>query len=161
MNLGAMAMQGYSAFPKAPASLEPQYQIVLCHIQDPHWGSLQRSSRCILQPQPSGSHLLCSCFLRKNVALGPTEYKYFFSRSIWLIDETLTDIIIPNQIGAGSYDNECILHTPHISRIGDSLSGMVYSHTQESTHIQVNDNLWGLRSHSIVSFKLDKYLNVA
>ena len=36
---GAMAMKGYSAFPKAPASLENHHQIVLCHIQDTHWGS--------------------------------------------------------------------------------------------------------------------------
>ena len=31
---GAMTMKGYSTFPKAPALLEPQHQIVLCHIQD-------------------------------------------------------------------------------------------------------------------------------
>ena len=30
-----MAMNGCSAFPKAPASLEPHHQ---CHIQDTHWG---------------------------------------------------------------------------------------------------------------------------
>ena len=34
VELGAMAMKGYSAFPKAPALLEPHHQIVLCHIQD-------------------------------------------------------------------------------------------------------------------------------
>ena len=28
-NLGAMAMKGYSAFPKAPALLEPRHQIVV------------------------------------------------------------------------------------------------------------------------------------
>ena len=28
VDLGAMAMKGYSAFPKAPASLEPHHQIV-------------------------------------------------------------------------------------------------------------------------------------
>ena len=28
VDLGAMAMKGYSAFPKAPASLEPRHQIV-------------------------------------------------------------------------------------------------------------------------------------
>ena len=31
-----MAMKGYSAFPKAAASLEPHHQIVQCHIQDTH-----------------------------------------------------------------------------------------------------------------------------
>ena len=30
-------MTGYSAFPKAPVLLEPQHQIVSCHIQDSHW----------------------------------------------------------------------------------------------------------------------------
>ena len=47
-----MAMKGYSAFPKALALLEPHH-----HIQDTRWGvltPLQRSSRCILQPQPTG-----------------------------------------------------------------------------------------------------------
>ena len=34
VDLGAMAMKGYSKFPKAPALLEPHHQIVLCHIQD-------------------------------------------------------------------------------------------------------------------------------
>ena len=33
MNRGAMVMKEYSAFPKAPASLEPQHQIVYCHIR--------------------------------------------------------------------------------------------------------------------------------
>ena len=32
VDLGTMAMKGYSAFPKAPALLEPHHQIVLCHI---------------------------------------------------------------------------------------------------------------------------------
>ena len=34
VDLGTMAMKGYSAFPKAPALLEPHHQIVECHIQD-------------------------------------------------------------------------------------------------------------------------------
>ena len=38
VNLGALAMKRYSAFPKAPASLEPYHQIVLCHVQDSRWG---------------------------------------------------------------------------------------------------------------------------
>ena len=38
VDLGAMAMKGCSAFPNAPASLEPHYQIVGCHIQDTHRG---------------------------------------------------------------------------------------------------------------------------
>ena len=38
VDLGAMAMKGYSVFPKAPALLEPHHQIVYCHIQDTRWG---------------------------------------------------------------------------------------------------------------------------
>ena len=34
---GAMAMKGYSTFPKAPAEQEPRHQIVLIHIQDTCW----------------------------------------------------------------------------------------------------------------------------
>ena len=57
-DLGAMAMKGYSAFPKVPALLKLQRQIVLCHIQDTCWAvgltPPQRSSRCNLKPQPTG-----------------------------------------------------------------------------------------------------------
>ena len=46
VNLGAMAMKGCSTFPKAPALLEPQYQIVLYHIQDSHCrGSLSSAEK--------------------------------------------------------------------------------------------------------------------
>ena len=57
VDLEAMAIKGYSAFPKAPELLELHHQIVLCHIQDTRCGGghipLQRSIRCILQPQPT------------------------------------------------------------------------------------------------------------
>ena len=56
MDLEVITIKGYSAFPKAPALLEPDHQIVLCHIQNTCWGSftpLQRCSRCILPPQPT------------------------------------------------------------------------------------------------------------
>ena len=45
-NLKAMAMKEYSAFPKAPALLEPYHQIVSCHIQDTHWWGLLPLYRC-------------------------------------------------------------------------------------------------------------------
>ena len=60
VDLGAMAMKGYYAFSKAPASMEPQHHIVLCHIQDTRWeglAPLQRCSQCILQPQPTGQKI--------------------------------------------------------------------------------------------------------
>ena len=53
----AMAMKGYSAFPKAPALLEPHHQIVQCHISDTHWGrvlSLCREAVGVFyMPQPT------------------------------------------------------------------------------------------------------------
>ena len=62
-DLEAMVMKGYSAFPKAPASLESHHQIVLCRIQDTLWNSYtqQKVSRCILQLQPTVS--FCLVFL--------------------------------------------------------------------------------------------------
>ena len=58
VDLETMAMKGCSVFPKAPALLEPHHQIVSCHIRTLVWAEaftlLQRCSRCILQPQPTG-----------------------------------------------------------------------------------------------------------
>ena len=50
---GAIAVKGCPAFPKAPVLMEPHHQIVSCHISGHSLGSLtslQRCSRCILQP---------------------------------------------------------------------------------------------------------------
>ena len=46
LNLGAMAMKGYSAFPKAPPLLDLHYHI--------SFTPLLRCSWCILQPQLTG-----------------------------------------------------------------------------------------------------------
>ena len=68
VDLGAMAMKGYSPFSNTPALLEPHHQIVYCHNRtfigevlpsaEIHVGEglahLQRCRRCILQPQPTG-----------------------------------------------------------------------------------------------------------
>ena len=57
VDLEAMAMKSHSAFPKAPALQELNHQIVQCHKQDTRRGeslnSVQKCSRCILQPQPT------------------------------------------------------------------------------------------------------------
>ena len=37
VDLGAIAMKGYSAFPNAPALLEPHHQIIYYHIQNTRW----------------------------------------------------------------------------------------------------------------------------
>ena len=39
VDLGEMVMKKYSTFPKAPR-LEPQHQMVYCHIQDTRWGGV-------------------------------------------------------------------------------------------------------------------------
>ena len=60
VNLGVMAMKGYSAFPEASALLEPHHQIVLCHISTLIGTCLnprQRCRRCILQPKPTGQSM--------------------------------------------------------------------------------------------------------
>ena len=53
-----MAVKGYSAFPKAPALLEPRHQICLVsylgHSLEGCLTSQQRCSRCIQQSQPTG-----------------------------------------------------------------------------------------------------------
>ena len=49
--------EGLLHIPKAPASLKPQDQIVKCHILYTCWWvltALQRCSRSIIQPQPTG-----------------------------------------------------------------------------------------------------------
>ena len=38
--LGAVAMKGFSAFPKATALLEPNHHILQCCVQDTRWGVL-------------------------------------------------------------------------------------------------------------------------
>ena len=38
VDLGVIAINGHSAFSKAPALLETRYQIVYCHMQDSRWG---------------------------------------------------------------------------------------------------------------------------
>ena len=67
-----MAMKGYSSFPKAPALLKPHDQIILCHIQDTRregLSPLQKSSRCILQPQPTRQKLFLLKIILKLVEL--------------------------------------------------------------------------------------------
>ena len=56
VDMGAMAMKRYSAFPKTPELLESHHHIV-CYIWDTCCKGLtplQRCSQCILQPQPTG-----------------------------------------------------------------------------------------------------------
>ena len=45
VDLGAIAMKKYAAFPKTPALLEPHHQIVWCHIQVTRWWSFTAVQR--------------------------------------------------------------------------------------------------------------------
>ena len=57
LDLGAIAMNRWPAFSKAPGLLKPHHQIVWCHNQDTRCGDhnlLQRCSRCIIHSQPTG-----------------------------------------------------------------------------------------------------------
>ena len=53
------------------------------------------------------------------------KYKRFSNRSIWSIEGILTGTTTLGQSGSGSNDNEGVLHTPQISRIGTSPSDTV------------------------------------
>ena len=89
MDLGEIAMKGYSAFRKAPALLEPHHQIVYCHKQDSHWGGsyssteMQRCSRCILLSQPTGLYdfsansLGVTLFLNESQLICLHTFKWF------------------------------------------------------------------------------------
>ena len=82
VDLGAMAIKGYSAFPKAPALLEPHHQIFSVIIRTLMGGDLtplQRSSRCILQPQPTGQLMTRYSLLMSTYAILKTGYSFLFS----------------------------------------------------------------------------------
>ena len=64
VDVGAMAMKSGSVFPKPPAFLKPHHQIVLCHIQDTHWGGVLPLCRGAVQP-----HLQCKLNLNKTLTL--------------------------------------------------------------------------------------------
>ena len=82
VDLGAMATKGCSAFPKAPASLEPHNHSL------GGLTPLQRYCRCILQPQPTGQHSsrttsrgTKTCFTvthcKSHIARRANKYIYF------------------------------------------------------------------------------------
>ena len=53
-------------------------------------------------------------------AKGPIEYEYFFNRSIWPINRTVTGTTTPGQSGTRSNGNEGELNTLVIFRTGAS-----------------------------------------
>ena len=79
VELGAMAMKGYSAFPNAPALLEPHHQIVLCHIQDTRWGSYPSVEKHIEKYPKSGLLLFVGGGPSSSIALFfPTNSNHLF-----------------------------------------------------------------------------------
>ena len=77
-----MAMKGCSAFPKASASLEPHHQMTPTQRVSWIWHSLgrgltplQRSSWCILQPQPTGQTNVCNTGIEKKANKKEKERK--------------------------------------------------------------------------------------
>ena len=89
VDLVAMAMKGYSVFPKAPALLELHHQIVSCHIQDTRWRSfthLRRSSRCIFyRPSRLAYFRLYICVKSGRV----TFRKGGFDSSLWWLPHSV------------------------------------------------------------------------
>ena len=53
VDLAAIAMKGYSAFPNVPALLEPHHQIVLCHIQHTHGGYPSPEKQSVYSTAPA------------------------------------------------------------------------------------------------------------
>ena len=69
VDLGTMAMNGYSVFPKAPALLiaSPIRLFNVIHVEE-SFTSLQRYNWCILQSQPIGLNALVNILQYKYIA---------------------------------------------------------------------------------------------
>ena len=88
VNLGAMAMKAYSAFPKAPALLEPHHKIVWCYIQSHSLGGVLLLCRDAVSDFYSPSLLGClkigyviklSIFLKHPVHLNMIIKQFFYT----------------------------------------------------------------------------------
>ena len=63
VGLGVIAVKEYSAFPKAPALLKPDHQIVSCHIQDTRCGGGESYPSAKMQSVHSLAPDWATCFL--------------------------------------------------------------------------------------------------
>ena len=111
VDLGVMAIKEYSTFPKALRQ-KPYHQIVWCHIQDTGRGGggytpLQKSSPCILQPQPTWPGLIlvwrmCNALEKANIVNDFVMYfyiKWFSSVFLrWIIFECISIVNLFNNI---------------------------------------------------------------
>ena len=111
VNLGAMVMKGYSLFPKAPSILEPHQQIFLYYIQNTCWKSLtplQKSSRCILQFQPTEQYTKSFQIIQFSIGAQFSSFRP--------VDRALSDATTLGQSEAGNNDIEGLLPiTPNSS----------------------------------------------
>ena len=87
VDMGVMAIKKYSAFPKAPTDCLVSYQGNRRRNLTP----LQRSSRCILQPQPTGPSFLLvvpltldPCNIMLSVEQGGIKYDFSEFFFVWI-----------------------------------------------------------------------------
>ena len=107
LDLGANVMKGYSAFPKAPALLEPYPQIV-CVMSRTLVGEcltkLQRSGRCILRYQPTRPRQTSKVLQFRNNIIYLISSLFFCWYQHLLVRDNLKEIICGHQIvGWGIY----------------------------------------------------------
>ena len=112
-----MVMKGYSTFPRIPALLLPHHRIFSCHVQDTLWASLtplQRSSRCILQPQSTWQ--ISSCLSSSNDILTITlnHALHCWASFYWIVSITKATIIEGADIDQGAMNNVCLLFRLHL-----------------------------------------------
>ena len=141
VDLGAIAMKEYSTFPK----LQHYWNLTirLCHIQGTHCQSLtplQKTSQCILQPQPTGQNLLRATVIHKRV------------KRIHVINTTLDSICFffgVNAVKKGTKDpKECSLKNK--AQHGMSIS--LWSTTSDTE--QSKDKIRGPNTSQIIFFEI-------
>ena len=69
-----MAIKGYSAFPKAPALLEPHHQIILCYIQDTRLRGSYPSAEMLSVYTAAPTNLRYQCITITNVVMNRIFY---------------------------------------------------------------------------------------
>ena len=121
VDLGAVAMKGYSTFPKAPALLEPRHHLV--SYPGHSWGGIYSS------PEQQSVYSTAPADWAKVICL----LSVWMSNSlIWPIDRTLSSPTSLSPSGLGNNGNEGILHTPWNSKTEVSHSDCLMSYQGHS-----------------------------
>ena len=122
VELGAMAMNGCSAFPKAPTSLEPTIRSFSVTSKTLIGGRslgvgltpLQRCCQCILQPQPTGQSSIWSylssvgTFLLLALSDWATRHRVVNWFSFCLLNLHVGFILFTNPSARAGYDTRSI-----------------------------------------------------